>query len=253
MTQQNTDEESEWRGSWWQAISEVEKFQRLGIEEISTVRYGRPMTVADLWELFESRELLPKELLPLAQRAVPAPRPVTKREPTQGQLDALVETLRDVVPSSTRINVNRLGPQHVKSLQLWVKVFQVVKAKFPLPWRVMERVVKRIDLEGNYHGTAEASWNGHLTIAFREGVSNDRPGTLIHELGHAFEDIQRDQYEISSWQREYGNPPFAHSYFETRAVEDFAECFRMFFQEASLLKRKAPAKHKDMAERVLSL
>lgn len=211
------------------------------------------MTVQDLWEMFESRELLPPELLALAQRAVPAPRPVTKREPTQGQVDALVETLQGIVPSSTTVYAHRLEPRHVKSLQLWVKVFQTVKAKFPVPWRVMEKVVKRIVLEGNYHGTAEASWNGHLTIAFRDNVTSGRPGTLIHELGHAFQDLQPDEFQISSWERGYGNPPFAHSYFETRAVEDFAECFRMYFQETALLKRKAPDKHKDMMERVLSL
>jgi hypothetical protein len=74
--------------------------------------------------------------------------------------------------------------------------------------------------------------------------------TLVHEVGHMFEDVQSDGFEIGSGRALYGNAPFSHGYLRERPVEDFAECFRQFFTEPGILRRAAPAKYEDMRARL---
>ncbi len=74
--------------------------------------------------------------------------------------------------------------------------------------------------------------------------------TLVHEVGHMFEDVQSDGFEIDTGRALYGNAPFSHDYLRERPVEDFAECFRQFFTEPGRLRRLAPAKYEDMRARL---
>jgi hypothetical protein len=88
-----------------------------------------------------------------------------------------------------------------------------------------------------------------LTLNLKE-ASSPYLGTLVHEIGHVFEEEQPDGFEIGTGRGLYGNAPFSHNYFQDRPVEDFAECFRQVHLEPSVVRKAAPAKYGDMRARL---
>lgn len=249
MERENTAEDSFYRGSWFQAIEYVQRVQKA---HESGWLGGYPLTVKDLVSQIEERELLPKELLPLLRKAVPHPR-VPKVEPVevlQAKVDATYAEIASIVPGSLNLH-GELLPQHLKWLQDILKAWKVLKAKYPVPWKIAQKEMRILLLNTRTNATAEASWllkKMHINVKPSFGV-----GTLIHELGHAFEGLQSDTYDIMAGNIAYGNPPYSHAYFKDRGSEDFAECFRQFFGERGMLKSKAPEKYADMARRIAAL
>ena len=248
----NNDENSEWHGSWYQVTEFIARLVKLSqMEGLET--YGMPKTVGELFASVEERELLPRELLPLFYKTVPAPQPKRIESPdvVQARVDALVEALLDMLPSSTVLYAEDVKPEHEKWLKDILKAFTVMKSRYPVPWKVAVHEMKKLVLDARGRlgkGSEEAFWTpSRMVLHPKAGVGL---GTLIHELGHAFEDMQSDSFEIETWKTPYGAPPFSHNYFETRSTEDFAECFRQFWQDTSTIKSKAPAKYTDMARRV---
>jgi hypothetical protein len=128
-------------------------------------------------------------------------------------------------------------------------VFAMVRSKYPEVWSVVERSLRILRLDVRPMDNADASWGSYLTINLKES-SRPYVGTLVHEVGHMFEDDQSDGFEIGSGRGLYGNAPFSHNYFQDRPVEDFAECFRQFFVEPSVLRRAAPEKYEDIRMRL---
>ena len=248
----NTDENSEWHGSWSNVTPYLARLMRLSQME-GLESYGMPKTVGELFSAIEERELLPQELLPRLYKLVPAPQPkrVESPEVAQARVEILVAELREILPSTTVLYAEDVTHEHEKWLKDVIKAFKVLKSRYPFPWMVAGHEMKKLILDVKSRlgrGTEVAIWTTNRMVLHPKGTIGI--GTLIHELGHAFEDMQPDSFEIASWNAGYGNPPFSHSYFEDRAVEDFAECFRQFWMEPSALKSKAPAKYSDMARRV---
>ena len=248
----NTDENSEWHGSWSNVPPYLTRLVKLSQTE-GLESWGMPKTVGEMFTRIGERGLLPQELLPRLRNLVPAPQPKRVEAPSviQTRVDALVKELREILPGSTVLYAADVTHEHENWLKALTKAFKVLKSRYPFPWMVASREMKKLVLDGKNRlgkGTEEAFWtHTRMVLRPKTGVGL---GTLIHELGHAFQDMQPDSFEIDSWNAGYGNPPFSHTYFEDRAVEDFAECFRQFWMEPSVLKSKAPAKYVDMARRV---
>jgi len=254
MVKANVDEQSEWSGSWTLAIHDVERMVRLFQNDDT---YDVPKTVSEFYTRLEERGYLPAELLGLVKR-IPVPRPprVIPEGVLQAKVDAAVDTLRGLLPGSLQIH-GEVEPVHLDEILRLVRAVQTVKARYPVPWKVMEKVVRMVRLNTRGHGTARAYWtmpSSPLVVNLRgKGAVEISAGMLVHELGHAFQDLQPDTQQIDGWERAYGNPPFSHGYLQGRSVEDFAECFRQFFLERTQLKSKAPVKYQDMLDRVQRL
>lgn len=205
-------------------------------------------TVAIVLERLEDRGLDPY-LIQQIKSNVKLP-----KQPAQPVLNVqeAVADFKAVLPSRTILNVRNehkatLG--RLKSLRAWSRAFAVVQVKHPAVWAVLTHSLRLVQLDFNSSDTADASWSRHLSVNLTE-TPRSYVGTLVHETGHMFEDAQSDKQEIAGWKRLYGNPPFSHNYFEDRAVEDFAECFRQYHMEPAKLKRSAPMKFEDIALRM---
>lgn len=253
MEAANEDEASEWRGSWTVVLPDIRRLAGRSLEDTALLWGGVP-TVDEILSHMEYKGL-PPELLRRVREDVPLPR-APRQPPTQdsvrSDMRAAVAEFEAVLPSRASLNVQHeyeATPGKVKALRAWVRVFSTVRTKYPAVWSVMERHLRKLHLEVRPTDSAEASWGGHLTLNLKEGF---RPsaGVLIHEVGHMFEDEQPDGVEIAAQRGLYGNPPFSHNLFQDRPVEDFAECFRQYFTEPSLLRRMAPLKYADMNGRL---
>lgn len=254
MVSANEDENSEWKGSWSFSISEFRRLATRSLEDTKSL-YGSVPTVAEVMDRMRDQGL-PEVLIQQILGAVPlpkAPRPPPTQDQTKAEFAKAVDSFLEVLPSFASLNVwheHQATPGKAKDLKAWTRAFKTVKAKYPQVWAVLSQKLRVLVLDVGPTSTAVASWTLRLYINL-----NDRPlpsyaGTLVHEVGHMFEDLQPDQDDIDGWQSLYGNPPFSHSYLKERPVEDFAECYKQFFTEPSLLKRLAPAKYADMAARI---
>jgi hypothetical protein len=181
-----------------------------------------------------------------------APRAPPTADRVRADFDAAVADFDAVLPSRASLNVHHeyeATPGKTKSLRAWTRAFATVRSRYPAVWSVMERRLRILRLEVRPTVSADASWGLHLIINLKES-SLSYVGTLVHEVGHMFEDDQPDGFEIGLGRGLYGNAPFSHGYFVERPVEDFAECFRQFFVEPGVLRREAPEKYEDMRARV---
>jgi hypothetical protein len=237
MQGQNSDESSVWRGSWTLAIREIERILR--VEDVEQ------MTLADLLARLERK--LDPELVVELERALPAP-----KAPTGVSRESLEAELADILPGTTRVIWAHEG-HDPKAVAALVQSLRAVKAKYPKAWKVLVKGVRKLVLDSKPSGTAEASYARQtVTVGLRKGILM-RPETLVHELGHAFQDMQPDSGQIDRWATLYGNPPFSHDYLPERSVEDFAETFRQALVEPGLLRSGAPAKFDDMQGRLARL
>jgi len=249
----NVEEDSEWRGSWTNVLPDLRRLASRSVEDTALLWGGVP-TVADVLSRMEERGLNPV-LLRRAREAVPAPR-APRAPPTREQVlaafGAAVSAFAAVLPPRASLNVYHdyaATPEKTQSLRTWTRAFVAVREKYPAVWAVMERRLRILRLEVRPTDSADASWSSHLTINLKD-ASRSYTGTLVHEIGHMFEDEQSDEFGIATGRGLYGNPPFSHNYMQNRPVEDFAECFRQFFTEPSVLRRLAPAKYADMEARL---
>lgn len=249
----NDDEASEWRGSWTNVLPDLRRLAGRSVEDTALLWGGVPM-VADVVARMEDRGLDP-ELLRRVRGDVPlprAPRAPPTRDQVRSDFDAAVAEFGVVLPSRASLNVQHdydSTPAKTKALRVWTRAFATVRSKYPAVWSVMEAKLRVLSLEVRPTDTADASWGTYLTINLKDSV---RPyvGTLVHEVGHMFEDEQPDGFEVGSGRGLYGNAPFSHNYFQDRPAEDFAECFRQLFVEPGVLRRAAPEKYEDMRARL---
>ncbi len=127
-------------------------------------------------------------------------------------------------------------PKAVASALVWVKA---VKALKPKARQVFDRYVKKVRLRSP-RGSEDASWEHGGVVALVVGKSLTPAAAtsyLTHELGHALEEAHPTKG--GPW----GAPPFISDYAESRPdVEDFAECFRVFIEKPTELRRIAPPK-----------
>jgi hypothetical protein len=250
----NEDETSEWRGLWTVVLPDLRRLAGRSVEDTALLWGGVP-TVADILARMEYKGLEP-ELLQRVRQDVPVPRAAPRAPPSADQVrvefDTALAEFGAVLPPRASLNVQHeyaATPEKVKSLRVWVRSFKAVRSKYPEVWAVMERHLRALHLEVRPRDSAEASWGSYLTINLKD-TTRSYTGALVHEVGHMFEDEQPDRFEIAAGRRLYGNAPFSHGLFEDRPVEDFAECFRQFFTEPSLLRRAAPSKYEDMRLRL---
>jgi hypothetical protein len=249
----NEDEASEWRGSWTNVLPDLRRLAGRSVEDTALLWGGVP-TVADVIARMEDRGLDP-ELLRRVREDVPLPR-APRAPPTadrvRADFDAAVAGFAAVLPGRASLNVHHeyeATPEKTKSLRAWTRAFETVLSRYPAVWAIVERKLRILRLEVRPTDSADASWGLYLTVNLK-GSSRPYVGTLIHEIGHMFEDDQPDGFEIGSGRGLYGNAPFSHNYFQDRPVEDFAECFRQFFVEPGVLRRAAPEKYEDMRARL---
>lgn len=249
----NDDEASEWRGSWTVVLPDLRRLVGRSVED-TTILWGGAPTVADVVARMADRGLDP-ELLRRVREDVPlprAPRTPPTADKVRAAFDAAVAEFSAVLPSRASLNVHHahaVTPGKVKSLRAWTRAFATVQSKYPAVWAVLTRRLRILSLEVRPSDSADASWGSYLTINLKE-ASSPHLGTLVHEIGHMFEEDQLDGFEIGSGQGLYGNPPFSHTYFQDRPVEDFAECFRQVHLEPSIVRKAAPAKYADMRARL---
>jgi hypothetical protein len=249
----NEDESSEWRGSWTVVLPDLRRLAGRSIEDTALLWGGVP-TVADVIARMEDRGVDP-ELLRRVREDVPlprAPRAPPSADQVRAAFDAAVAEFGAALPSRASLNVQHeyaATPEKVRSLRAWTRAFEAVRSKYPAVWAVMERNLRVLRLEVRPTDSADASWGSYLTVNLRD-TSRPYTGTLVHEVGHMFEDQQSDGFEIGTGRGLYGNAPFSHTYFQDRPVEDFAECFRQFFTEPGVLRRAAPGKYGDMRSRL---
>jgi len=252
----NVDESDfETYGLWHVVLPYLRRLAgRRVIDTIWTGDEHRVPWVADILARME-REGLNPEMLRRVREDVPVPR-APRAPPTQEQsradFDAAVAAFAAVLPSRASLNVQHdydFTPAKTKALRVWTRAFATVRSKYPAVWSVMEAKLRVLSLEVRPTDTADASWGTYLTINLKDSVRS-YVGTLVHEVGHMFEDVQSDGFEIGSGRALYGNAPFSHNYLRERPVEDFAECFRQFFTEPGRLRRLAPAKYEDMRARL---
>lgn len=245
-----------WRGFFSAPLRVVTRILRVGIEQASYAYGSGPMTIADLFGRFEN-DGMPPELIALVRKAVGEPKPV--RSPTKGEVQTdfnnATQGLSEALPARCTLNVHHdylAEAKHVAEVRIWARAMLAVRSKYPTVWSVFERQAGPVVLEVRPSGSAEASWSTHLTINLQGHLKSLALAqhTLVHEIGHAFEDLQPDTFEIDTGRALYGKPPFSHQYMQERPVEDFAECFRQFFTESALLRRTAPAKYTDMQARI---
>jgi hypothetical protein len=249
----NEDADSEWRGSWTVALSDLRRLAGRSVEDTALLWGGVP-TVGDVFARMERAGLDPV-LLRQVREAVPVPR-APRAPPTREQVLAAfgeaVSEFAAVLPKRASLNVHHdyaATPEKTKSLRTWTRAFAAVREKYPAVWAIMERHLRILRLEVRPTDSADASWSSHLTINLKD-ASRSYTGTLVHEVGHMFEDDQTDEFAIATARGLYGNPPFSHNYMQDRPVEDFGECFRQFFTEPSVLRRLAPVKYADMEARL---
>lgn len=249
----DADEASEWRGSWANVLPDLRRLAGRSVEDTAILWGGVP-TVADVVVRMEDRGLDP-ELLRRVREDVPLPR-APRAPPTadrvRADLDAAVAEFAAVLPPRASLNVHHehaATPGKVRSLRVWTRAFDAVRSKYPAVWAVLVDRLRILRLDVGGTDGADASWSAYLTINLKES-SRPYVGTLVHEVGHMFEDLQADSHDIDTWRGLYGNAPFSHNYFQDRPVEDFAECFRQFFTEPGVLRRTAPAKYEDMRTRL---
>lgn len=242
-----TEDEAEtyWQHSWGRALAEVRRVLRQGDD-----RYPPLSSVQDLYDRIQERELLdPEQFTILKSRGPKLSAP--KRPSPSADPRVIIEQLRDVLPVPLSVSYEQyLGPQHVVELEGWLKAFRTLRSKYPFPWKMLGKHGVRVVLEAKPNSSATAWFGLWITINLRGEKAWGGVETLIHEIGHAFEEGQADQHDIASWRGLYGNPPFSHQYMPERAVEDFAEVFRQYHTEKALLKAKAPDKYVDMKRRV---
>lgn len=254
MVSANEDENSEWKGSWSNFIPDFRRLATRSLEDTKSL-WGSVPTVAEVMDRMRDQGLH-EVLIQQVLDAVPlpkAPRPPPTQDQTKADFAKVVDSFRETLPPSASLNVrheHEATPGKAKDLKAWTRAFKTVKAKYPQVWAVLSQKLRVIVLEVRPTGTASAAWSLQLLINLNDRPLSSYAGTLVHEVGHMFEDLQPDQHDIQGWQGLYGNPPFSHNYLKERPVEDFAECYRQFFTEPSLLKRLAPAKYADMAARI---
>ena len=189
-------------------------------------------------------------------RKVPEPR---QRTLIPKWNDAKWEWFQDVTGKLVRYEGD-FDPAYNKSLADWGKAFEIVKAKYPHPWRIYRGRVKQVVVSGRGSSTnssEDGQWQdyvngGTLRLRLRESsygaIANT--GILLHEIGHVYENnfdllkiMELDLYGM-------GHPPFVTQYASKNVSEDFAETFMYYWAKPSYLKSKAPMKYEDMHNRL---
>ncbi len=199
-----------------------------------------PMTITGLWEYLTGFDVAPEEIAAL--KKVPLP-----RAPRAPKGMDYTEFSREMGKSVVLgVEFDQIPPAVLKA---WVKAVETLPRHAADIYR---SEVKKVKL-APARGTEDASWDAGGVLKLSVKGSNPDPKVyrlhLVHELGHALE--EKLGISVTAWDdTPYGKPPFVSDYAEVNASEDFAETFRAFEMEASLLKRVAPAKYADMAGRV---
>jgi hypothetical protein len=139
----------------------------------------------------------------------------------------------------------------LKTIDHWLAALTSLP-DYPLPWPIFQRECKSIVL-GQPHKSEDAQWRKGrvMFLATRDAGYSKRHmmKSLIHELGHAFEEMFDIEDRLAGLKTMYGKPPFANNYAATSPFEDFAETFMLLVMEPEYLEQVAPTKHRDMARR----
>jgi hypothetical protein len=140
----------------------------------------------------------------------------------------------------------------LKTIDHWIAALTSLPG-YPLPWRIFQRECKGIVL-GQPHKTEDAQWRKGkiMFLATRDAGYSKRHmmKSLIHEVGHAFEEIDPAlAHKLETAATIYGKPPFANNYAATSPFEDFAETFMLLAMEPEYLEQVAPSKYRDMRRR----
>lgn len=127
-------------------------------------------------------------------------------------------------------------PRAIDAVLVWTRALKALK---PKARKVFDRHVHKIRLR-NPRGSEDASWEpgGNLCLVVGKPLKAlTATSFLTHELGHAIEG------EVNPRDLPWGAPPFVSEYAESKPdVEDVAECFRVYVERPSELKRVAPVK-----------
>lgn len=222
---------------------------------IKLIQEGSSFTVPknreDLFETLVDRGVPSWELERLRSIPEPLVRVVKPKEPVVAKEEW--DRLQDLVGApNTRTGDLFIDPafnQHIKALN---RALIVVKSKYPFAWKILQHRVKQFSVTRRGHGTEDGNWQGYknggtLEIVFKPQWVQPFVMTLLHELGHVFE----DQHDILLLMDIYGqgHGPFVSNYHGKNTSEDFAETFREFWQSPANLKKVNPAKYLDMKHR----
>jgi len=203
-----------------------------------------PFPVDELWGLLRAYHADEDDLDTLMK--VKTPRTRTKK-PSVDAAEAR-RRIEEATGKSIVDGVRWEAADHTAAVRSIVAAFMSLRKVKPA-YKVFVKQVKKIKLTDR--GSADASWlpGGVLQLRIKATQRYRVPllrGTLVHEMGHAFEEYF-DAVELS---RAYWDPPHLNDLAEKNSSESFAETFRALALEPALLRRKTPEKYADMLRRV---
>jgi len=216
-----------------------------------------PFPVAELWEYLAGRDVTPEEITLLQKTQAPRTRtPKEKPQIDPFQLASMIGTASGKpylygLPDDWKYTKPADVELMTKNAKMWVKAFEKLKS-YTVAEKVHHQITHKILVRVKGTGTEEASWKSGnvMVLNLSRPIVSVAMGIeiLVHELGHAFEEL----FELSELINVYGpeHLPCITDYAKRNVWEDFAETFLYYSMHPSELKRKVPAKYEDMGRRI---